>query len=69
MKGVKYLTQIGEGLVFLDWSERDHYFFMRLSKCVYLVVRIGMELPTKKFFGGDQGIYVSELWSLILMTI
>jgi hypothetical protein len=38
--------------VFTEWSERGHYFFVRLSEMVYLVARIGMELPTERFPGG-----------------
>jgi hypothetical protein len=38
--------------VFMEWSERDQYFAMRLSEFVYLVVRMGMELPADMFPGG-----------------
>jgi hypothetical protein len=58
-KGKKDLTKIGEGLVFIEWSERDQYFVMRLSQMVYLVVRIGMDMPTESFPGGNQGISIS----------
>jgi hypothetical protein len=36
----------------MEWSERDHYFFMRISQVVYLFVGIGMVLPSKRFLGG-----------------
>jgi hypothetical protein len=34
-KRAKDLTKIGEGLMFMEWFERDHYFVMCLSEiCV-----------------------------------
>jgi hypothetical protein len=50
--GETYLTNFGEGLVFMEWSGRDHYFVMRLPQVVYLVVRMGMVLSSERFPGG-----------------
>jgi hypothetical protein len=50
-KGAKDLTKLGEGLMFMDWSERDQHFVMRLSEMVYLVVRMGMVFPSERFPG------------------
>jgi hypothetical protein len=36
----------------MKWSERDHYFFIHLSEMVYLVLRMGMELPTESLSVG-----------------
>jgi hypothetical protein len=36
----------------MEWSERDQYFFMRLSEMVYLVVIMGMVLTSEIFPGG-----------------
>jgi hypothetical protein len=38
--------------VFMEWSERDHYFVMLLYQMVYVVVRLGMVLPYERFPGG-----------------
>jgi hypothetical protein len=51
-KVVKDLTKLGEGLVFMEWSKRDQHFGMRLSQVVYLVVIMGMVLPSERFPGG-----------------
>jgi hypothetical protein len=51
-KGAKYLTTLVEGLVFMEWSERDQYFVIHLSEMLYLVVRMGMELPSEILPGG-----------------
>jgi hypothetical protein len=53
-KEAKDLTKLGEGLVLMEWSERDHYVIMRLSQMVYLVARMGMVLPSERFPGGRQ---------------
>jgi hypothetical protein len=50
--GAKDLTNLGEGLMFTEWSEQYHYFVMCLSQMVYLVVRMGMVLPSERFPGG-----------------
>jgi hypothetical protein len=51
-KGVKDLTKIGEGLVLMEWSERETYFVMFLFQMVYLVLRMGMVFPSERFSGG-----------------
>jgi hypothetical protein len=51
-RGAKVLTKLGEELVFMEWSERDTYFAMRLSEMRYLVLRMGMELSSERFLGG-----------------
>jgi hypothetical protein len=51
-KVAKDLTKLGEGLLFMESSERDQYFVMRLSQMVYLVVIVSMVLPSERFPGG-----------------
>jgi hypothetical protein len=36
----------------MEWSGRDQYFVIRLSQMVYLVVIMGMVLPSERFPGG-----------------